>query len=90
MEMHTTQSLYNVHGITSRPRRRTHSHVLARLLAIALKLELTLRAELRARRAATELRQMDDRMLHDIGIVRSEIDDVVRATWLPTPQGRRS
>ena len=78
MEMHTRQSLYEVHGITAPARVRLSSRWKGWIFAIFSKLRLALKAELQARRAAAELTRMDDRMLRDIGIGRSEIEYVVR------------
>lgn len=76
MEMHTPQSLYEIHGISVRARPR--SRWIARVLATVLKLGPALQATLRARRAAAALASMDDHMLQDIGISRGEIESVVR------------
>ena len=38
----------------------------------------TLRDWRRARRAATELRRLDDRVLHDAGIPRWRIDEIAK------------
>jgi uncharacterized protein YjiS (DUF1127 family) len=75
MQMHTAQSLLRTHGI-ARPARETPlvAGLIARLRAFAEYLG-DLR---RAARDAAILREMDDRMLHDIGITRSQIDAAVR------------
>ena len=83
MEMHTQQSLYEIHGISVKRRRRRRSHLIARLLiaqilAFLTKVKRTIEAELAARRAISELADMNDRMLRDLGIVRSEIESTVR------------
>jgi len=78
MEMHTQQSLYEVHGISAPPRNRSSSRWKVWGFAILSELKLALKAELQARRAAAELTQMDDRMLRDMGISRSEIESAVR------------
>ena len=49
-----------------------------RLLAALARARSTVLAELRARRAAAELASMDDHMLRDMGVSRSEIDRIVR------------
>lgn len=77
MEMHTRQSLYEVHGIRAPAQDRISSRWKGWGFAIFSKLKLALKAELQARRAAAELAQMDDRMLRDMGISRSEIECVV-------------
>lgn len=76
--MHTQQSLYEVHGISAPERNRSFSPWKIWGFAIFSKLKLALKAELQARRAAAELTQMDDHMLRDMGISRSEIESVVR------------
>jgi len=76
--MHTQQTLYEVHGISAPPRNRASSRWKVWSFAIFNQLKLALKAELQARRSAAELTQMDDRMLRDMGISRSEIDSVVR------------
>ena len=88
MEIHSRQSLYEVHGVGART--RTQSWLLqliqgiVRLLA---KLARALMTEIQARRAAAELHSLDDRMLRDIGVNRCEIDRVVRRPRLgPRPR----
>ena len=83
MEMHTRQSLFEVHGISIIngvpvvPRRRS-SHWSRKILRwLALKV-VSLTWEIRARRAVRELASMNDYTLRDIGISRSHIDYVVR------------
>ena len=83
MEMHSPQSLYAVHGISIRARTRSRSRWTSLLFAILSQLAASLTAELRARRAAAELAAMDDRMLRDIGVSRSEIERVVRCAPRP-------
>jgi uncharacterized protein YjiS (DUF1127 family) len=60
------------------PGARRRQHWAARLRAILTRLISAAKAELRARRAAAELARMDDCMLRDIGIARSEIESAVR------------
>jgi uncharacterized protein YjiS (DUF1127 family) len=73
-------------GMTS-GRRRPRSRWTSVLFAILSQLTATLTAELRARRAAAELAAMDDRMLCDIGVSRSEIERVVRCAPRPNSPG---
>src|SRR5262245_23140040 len=83
MEMHSPQSLYAVHGISTRRSTRSRSRRTRALFAILSRLTTALKAELVARRVAAELAEKDDRMLHDIGIGRSEIESAVRRTPPP-------
>ena len=83
MEMHSRQSLYDIHGIGAPPRRRSRWRSIAclgvaRILAVLKGIKKAIVAELAARDAITELASMDDRMLRDLGITRSEIKSVVR------------
>jgi uncharacterized protein YjiS (DUF1127 family) len=78
MEMQSQRSLYEVHGISTRARPRSRSRWADHVIAIGLKLTSALKAEWQARRAAAELATMDDRMLRDIGIGRTDIEIVVR------------
>ena len=83
MEMHSRQSLYDIHGI-SIERRRRRSRLIARLLiarvvALLTKLKRAIQTELAIRRAMNELAEMDDYMLRDLGIHRGEIEDRLRA-----------
>ena len=82
MEMHSRQSLYEIHGISDK-QRRPRAHLVARLLATLLfafctKAKRAIKAELAARRAINELAEMDDHMLRDLGLVRGEIANAVR------------
>jgi uncharacterized protein YjiS (DUF1127 family) len=82
MEMHSRQSLYDIHGI-SIERRRRQSRLIARLLiaqvvALLTKLKRAIQSELAIRRAMNELAEMDDHMLRDVGINRSEIEAPLR------------
>ena len=82
MEMHSPQSIYEIHGITIQ-RRRRRSRLIARLaftriLAFLKRIKIAIEAELAARHAIAELASMNDRMLRDLGITRSEIENVVR------------
>src|SRR5262245_11691596 len=82
MEMHTRQSLHEVHGVDFLPRQTTsHRPMLRALVGIGrylIALPQAVAAELAARRAISELSGMSDRMLRDIGINRGEIEGVVR------------
>ena len=76
MVMHATQFFRRTQGINDEA--RLQSRWLMRLFAALAKARLAVQSELRARRGAAELASMDDRMLRDIGISRSEIDSLVR------------
>ena len=80
--MHSRQTLYEVHGLST-GRRRRRSRLVARLLIARIvgfltKVMRTIEAELAIRRAVTELAEMDDHMLRDIGLRRTEIEDRLR------------
>ena len=76
MVMHATQFLRRTQGINDEARQQ--SRWLMRLFAALAKARSAVQSELRAGRGAAELASMDDRMLRDIGISRSEIDSLVR------------
>ena len=57
---------------------RRRQHWAARLRAILARLIMAAKTELWVRRAIAELARMDDTMLRDIGIARSEIESAVR------------
>jgi len=83
MEMHSRQSLSEVHGISVLARRQSQRRsiaqtAVARILAFLKRTKMAIEAELAARQAATELASMNDHMLRDLGINRSEIQDAVR------------
>jgi Domain of unknown function (DUF1127) len=67
MEMHSSQSLYAVHGLSIRATTRSRLRRVWHLVAVLRSLTLALKAELRARRAAAELAGLDDRLLRDMG-----------------------
>jgi hypothetical protein len=83
MEMHSRRSLYEVHGISAPPRRRSRwgaiaRCAIARFLAVLKKAKAAIEAELAARCAIEELACMNDHMLRDLGIARSEIESGLR------------
>ena len=83
MEMHSQRSLYQVHGISAAPLPRSRQGsmvrlVITRLLAALKRIREAIGYELEARRAITELSDMNDHMLRDLGITRGEIEGVVR------------
>src|SRR5262249_55090133 len=59
-------------------RPRPQSRWPLRLLEALARTTSAVQAELRARRTAAELANLDDRMLRDIGVSRSEIQSLVR------------
>jgi uncharacterized protein YjiS (DUF1127 family) len=83
MEMHSRKSLYETHGIGSPPRLHSRSGRIARravtrFLAVLKALKTAIEAELAARQACAELASMNDHMLRDLGITRTEIESKVR------------
>jgi uncharacterized protein YjiS (DUF1127 family) len=90
MEMHSRQSLYEIHGIIAPLRRRSRWGKIARraftwLLVVLRGARAAIAAELAARCAIEELAGMNDHMLRDIGITRSELAS--RARWPRTSVG---
>ena len=81
MEMHSRQSLYEIHGISIERRRpRLVARLLtARIAAFMTKVKRTIEAELAIRRAMAELAEMDDYMLRDLGLHRGEIEGRLRS-----------
>ncbi len=78
--MHSRQSLHEIHGIGAPPWRRSRSRSIACLgialiLAVLNTIKKAIEAELAARHAITDLASMDDRMLRDLGLTRSEIEN---------------
>jgi uncharacterized protein YjiS (DUF1127 family) len=78
MELHSRQSLYEVHGISARDKARLQVLWTTGIFAVLTRVKSALRAEVQARRAASELAGLDDRMLRDIGVSRSDIERAVR------------
>ena len=75
MEMHSAQYSYSTRA--SKARASPQSGWLMRLFTALLEVILAVQAELRACRAYAELASLDDRMLRDIGVSRSEIRSLV-------------
>ena len=83
MEMHSRQSLNEIHGISPPPRLQPRwgslMHLsIARVLAVLKGITKAIAAELAAGHAIVELASMDDRMLRDLGITRGEIENLIR------------
>ena len=83
MEMHSRQSLNEIHGINTPPRRHSRWGSLvrlsiARVRAVLKGIRKAIDAELAARHAIVELASMDDRMLRELGITRGEIENLIR------------
>jgi uncharacterized protein YjiS (DUF1127 family) len=78
MEMHTSESLYAIHGIINQPRSGTRPRWIQSLLAMCSLTRRALQRELEIRRAVAELESLNDRLLNDIGISRHDIECVVR------------
>lgn len=76
MAMHSTHVFDGAQG--SAVKNYPQSHWIMGLFAPFARAGSAVRAELRARRAYAELASLDDRMLRDIGISRSEIHSLVR------------
>ena len=83
MEMHSRQSLNEIHGVSAPPRRQPRWRSLMRrsiagVRAVLNGIKEAIDAELAARRAIAELLTMDDRTLRDLGITRGEIGNLIR------------
>jgi uncharacterized protein YjiS (DUF1127 family) len=85
MEMHTAGSLQRIHGLTFAPAPngagnlyQTILNAAARITAGARAMAAAWRRSLHKQRAMAQLEQMDDLMLADIGLTRSEIPHAVR------------
>ena len=83
MEMHSRQSLNEIHGINAPSRRQPRWRSLMRRSIAGVRAVLkvimeAIDAELAARHAIIELTSMDDRMLRDLGITRYEIKSLIR------------
>jgi len=83
MEMHSRQSLKEIHDISAPPRRQPRwdslmRRIIARAGTALKRIKQVIDAELAARRAVAELISMDDRMLRDLGITRGEIENSIR------------
>jgi hypothetical protein len=82
MEMHSRQSLNEIHGISApqrQPRWRSLMRLsIARVLAVVKGITKVIDVELVARHAIVELASMDDRMLRDLGITRGEVENLIR------------
>jgi uncharacterized protein YjiS (DUF1127 family) len=72
MEMHSRQSLHEIHGISAPLQRRSRWRSIAPVLIAMRRMIRAFEAKLAARRAIAELASLDDRMLRDLGITRSE------------------
>ena len=84
METHSKVSLYEIRGIVVRRRGRSRPIVrrlVARILAFVTIVKRAIEAELAARQAMAELAELDDRMLRDLRLSRSEIENRVRRPW---------
>ena len=82
MEMRSQLSFYEIHFINVKRRRRRSRLIvrrrIARIFAFLTKVTRAIEAELAVRQAITELADMNDYMLRDLGIVRSDIPNRVR------------
>ena len=77
MELHSPQSLYRTHGISVEPRPARRASMTS-LLAKLGEIGRVISREMRHRRAVAELSEMDDHLLRDIGVSRTQIPYIVR------------
>ena len=87
MEMHTASSLWATHGLVVQPTPRRWLPWIRSLAAVWSSLHLAVVRELEIRRAIETLESMDDHMLTDIGIDRSQIQGAVRPKAPHLPLG---
>ena len=78
MEMHTSSSLLRVHGIESQPARLGTFGLVTCISRVFQSLAEKFARRRRFQRDIRELQRLDDRMLADIGMRRSEIERMVR------------
>ena len=82
MNMHSRYSLHHGHGVVIPGRRRRPggwtSTMLAGIRGFLRELKRVIEGELAVRQAIVELREMNDHMLRDIGITRTDIERVLR------------
>jgi uncharacterized protein YjiS (DUF1127 family) len=95
METHSRRSLFEIHGINAPQERRLRRPpiaplAIAQILTVLRTIIRAIEAKLRARRAIIELANLDDRMLRDLGITRSEIESAVRGSREATDEGMSS
>jgi len=91
MEMHTSKSLFTVHGIVVRPRRRVWPRGIKFLLGLLSWIRLVPKRGLQVRRAAAHLEAIDEHMLGDLGIRRNDIEHGVRGNRaLVMTKGKRT
>ena len=77
MEMHTAQSLMDVHGIDAEPAGSKQSAA-RQLWEVVRAAPGRLVAWQRYRKELEELSRLDDRMLADIGLRRSDVERIMR------------
>ena len=78
MEMHTARSLMDVHGIDAAPA-RVEQGLVSQVLAFLRTAPARFVAWQRYRAELDELSRLDDRMLNDIGLRRSDVERIARA-----------
>lgn len=84
--MHSPQFFHRAQDSNARAHPR--SRWLRQLFAAVARTGSAIQAQLRARRAAAELARLDDRMLRDIGVSRSEIRSLLRRPTARTQVSR--